>query len=160
MSYANNVKSTLNASVAIAATTVQIVKATAPFQDPPTEGKLTLTDSLTSPTKIEIIAYTGRTDNSTYWTLTGVSKAQESTSDQAFSSGDPIYQSWTADDAVNAGATGGGGYTSQTISANTTLDANTEYETGSNLIINNGILLTVPFTSKLIVREYISGKTL
>jgi len=102
MSFANNVKITLNAAITNSATSVQVVKAVAPFNDPPASGKLTLMDSLSSPTKIEIIAYTGRTDNSTYWTLTGVSRGQESTTASAFSSGDAAVQTWTAGDASGA----------------------------------------------------------
>jgi hypothetical protein len=102
MSFANNVKITLNAAITSSATSVQVVKAVSPFNDPPTSGKLTLMDSLSSPTKIEIIAYTGRTDNSTYWTLTGVSRGQESTTASAFSSDDSAVQTWTAGDASGA----------------------------------------------------------
>ena len=100
MSFVNNVKITLNAAITSSATSVQVVKAVAPFNDPPASGKLTLMDSLSGPTKIEIIAYTGRTDNSTYWTLTGVSRGQESTTASAFSSGDAAVQTWTAGQAT------------------------------------------------------------
>ena len=99
MSFINNVKVTLNAGITSSATSVQVVKAINPFNDPPTSGKLTLMDSLSSPTKIEIISYTGRTDNTTYWTLTGVTRGQESTTASAFSSGDSAVQTWTAGDA-------------------------------------------------------------
>ena len=102
MSFVNNVKITLNAAITNSATSVQVVKAISPFNDPPTSGKLTLMDSLSSPTQIEIIAYTGRTDNSTYWTLTGVTRGQESTTASAFSSGDAAVQTWTAGDASGA----------------------------------------------------------
>lgn len=102
MSFVNNVKITLNAAITSSATSVQVVKAVTPFNDPPASGKLTLMDSLSSPTKIEIIAYTGRTDNSSYWTLTGVSRGQESTTASAFSSGDAVVQTWTAGDASSA----------------------------------------------------------
>ena len=96
MSLVNNVKCTLNASVAIGASTVQVIKAVAPHQDPPTDGVITLIDNIANPNNIEVIAYTGRTDNTTYWTLTGVSKAQEGTTDQAWSAGDVIFQDVTA----------------------------------------------------------------
>ena len=52
------------------------------------------------------------------------------------------------------------GYTSKTISANTTLNADTEYETGRNLRVNHGIKLTVPNTTLLIVRKYAAGSSL
>lgn len=51
-------------------------------------------------------------------------------------------------------------YASKTISANTTLNAYTEYETGRNLRINHGIKLTVPSTTLLIVRKYAAGSSL
>lgn len=52
------------------------------------------------------------------------------------------------------------GYVSKTISANTTLNADTEYETGKNLRVNHGIKLTVPNTTLLIVRKYAAGSSL
>lgn len=52
------------------------------------------------------------------------------------------------------------GYASKTISANTTLNADTEYETGRNLRVNHGIKLTVPNTTLLIVRKYAAGSSL
>lgn len=107
MSLVNNVKTVLNANVAIAATTIQAVKASAPYNDPPTSGTLTLMDSLVQPTKIEVISYTGRTDNTTYWTLTGVSKAQESTSDQSWSSGDDVIMALTVGELGNIAIDGG-----------------------------------------------------
>jgi hypothetical protein len=101
MSFANNVKGTLNASVSIGATTVQVIKAVSPYNDPPSSGKLTFMDSLSSPTKIEIIEYTGATDNTTYWTLTGVTKGMESSGDQSWSAGDAYIQALTAADVSN-----------------------------------------------------------
>ena len=97
MSYENNVKATINAAVAVAATTIQVVKAVAPYNDPPADGGvLVLQDDMSAPTKWEIITYTGRTDNTTYWTLTGVAKGAESTTDQAWSSGDHCFMAVTA----------------------------------------------------------------
>lgn len=55
---------------------------------------------------------------------------------------------------------GTGGYASKTITANTTLSADTEYETGRNLRINHGVKLTIPASTKLAVRHYASGTTL
>lgn len=52
------------------------------------------------------------------------------------------------------------GYASKTISANTTLNADTEYETGRNLRVNHGVNLTVPSTTLLIVRKYAAGSSL
>ena len=53
-----------------------------------------------------------------------------------------------------------GGYGSKTISANTTLDINTEYNTGSGLSTNVGITLSVPASSLLTIKYYSAGKTL
>lgn len=52
------------------------------------------------------------------------------------------------------------GYASKTISANTTLNADTEYETGRNLRVNHGVKLTVPSTTLLIVRKYAAGSSI
>ena len=105
MSFVNNVKSELNASATSSATSIQVVKAVSPYNDPPASGKITLMDSLSSPTKIEIIAYTGRTDNSSYWTLTGCTRASESTTASTWAVGDDAIQTFTAGDAVAASGT-------------------------------------------------------
>jgi len=107
MAFENNVQATLQANVAIGATTVDVVKAVAPNKDVPVSGRLTL--SATG--KIEIISYTGRTDNTTYWTLTGVTKnAESSFGDQAWSAGDACFQALTAADVASLqGATGPAG---------------------------------------------------
>ena len=98
MAFENNVQATLHANVAIGATTVDVVKAVAPNKDVPVSGRLTL--SATG--KTEIISYTGRTDNTTYWTLTGVTKnAESSFGDQAWSAGDACFQALTAADVAN-----------------------------------------------------------
>ena len=155
MAFANNVKSALENAVSIGATTVDVTKASAPYNDPPVRGKLTIMDSLTSPTAIEIISYTGRTDNTTYWTLTGVSKAQESTTDQAWGADSDCIQSITAIDAVERGL-----YASRTISADVTLDADTRYETGTDTEIASGVTVTVPASSILVSKYYDSLKIL
>jgi len=156
MSFANNVKITLNAAITSSATSVQVVKAISPFNDPPTSGKLTLMDSLSSPTQIEIIAYTGRTDNSTYWTLTGVSRGQESTTAAAFSSGDSAVQTWTAGQADQSVVT----YKSETITASKVLDENTNYLTGSDLVIESGVVLTLPTSSDLTIETWAAQRQL
>lgn len=117
MAFENNVQATLQANVAIGATTVDVVKAVAPNKDVPVSGRLTL--SATG--KIEIISYTGRTDNTTYWTLTGVTKnAESSFGDQAWSAGDACFQALTAADVVSLqGTTGATGPTGPTGPAGT-----------------------------------------
>lgn len=52
------------------------------------------------------------------------------------------------------------GYASKTVAVNTTLAADTEYETGRNLRINHGVTLAVPASTKLIVRKYAAGSSL
>ena len=99
MSFVNNIKSVLNAGINATANTIQVVKAVAPLQDPPTSGKLTLIDNLNTPTAIEIINYTGRTDNTTYWTLTGVTRGKESSTAASFNTGAFVIQAFTAKDA-------------------------------------------------------------
>lgn len=97
----NDVKTVLAASVAAGASSVDVNAATAPYNSPPdpagNTARLTLRDSLTSPSKVEIIEYTSRTDNGdgTY-TLGSVTKGVESTSDQSWSAGDHAYQAATA----------------------------------------------------------------
>lgn len=54
-----------------------------------------------------------------------------------------------------------GGYTSKTISSDTTLDATTAYRAGKNTTINNGVTLTVPLDSLLEVYNlYVAEKAL
>ena len=51
-------------------------------------------------------------------------------------------------------------YNSKTISANQTVTANAEVITGTDLVINNGITLTVPSTTRLEVTNFSSGEVL
>jgi len=102
MSFVNNVKTSLHAALTNSATSVLVVKSTSPFNDPPTSGNITLMDSLSNPSKIEVISYTGRTDNSTYWTLTGATRGVESSTASSFSVGAYAIQTWTAGDATAA----------------------------------------------------------
>ena len=53
-----------------------------------------------------------------------------------------------------------GWYSSKTISASETLASNAEIITGANLVINDGVTLTIPNTSRLEVRIYASGEVL
>jgi hypothetical protein len=96
----NNVVTSLFGAVSIGASSITINKASAPFRDPPdpsgSVGIVTIVDSITAPTKIEIISYTGRTDNGATFTLTGVSKGQDGTTDQAWNNGDTVIQAVTA----------------------------------------------------------------
>ena len=53
-----------------------------------------------------------------------------------------------------------GWYHSSTIASNQTLAANAEVITGKNLVVNNGVTLTIPNTSRLEVRHYANGEIL
>ena len=53
-----------------------------------------------------------------------------------------------------------GGYVSKTISTSVSLDANTHYLTGSNFIINNSVVLTIPVSSIVEVNYYETQKQL
>ena len=51
-------------------------------------------------------------------------------------------------------------YDSTTVFINKTLTANAEVITGSDLVINNGITLTIPSTTRLEVKNFSSGEVL
>ncbi len=53
-----------------------------------------------------------------------------------------------------------GWYHSKTVSSDQTLAANAEVITGTDLVVNNGVTLTIPNTSRLEVRFYASGEVL
>ena len=53
-----------------------------------------------------------------------------------------------------------GWYHSSTISTNQTLAANSEIITGTDFVVNNGVTLTIPNTSRLEVRYYANGEIL
>jgi hypothetical protein len=156
MSFINNVKSELNANATSSATSIQVVKAVAPYNDPPASGKITLMDSLSSPTKIEIISYTGRTDNTTYWTLTGCTRGAESTTAATWAANDHAIQAFTAGDASDALAE----YSNVTVIADITLDADTQYSTGNDFAVAVGATVTVPANSVLVIANYSAAKQL
>ncbi len=51
-------------------------------------------------------------------------------------------------------------YDSTTVFINKTLTADAEVITGKNLVINNGITLTIPSTTRLEVKDFLSGEVL
>ena len=53
-----------------------------------------------------------------------------------------------------------GGYSSKTLSTSVSVDANTHYLTGSNFVINNGVVLTIPSSSIVEVAYYATQKQL
>jgi len=102
----NNVLTTLSANVLVGANSISVVAASAPDNSPPDPAgaieTLTLVDSISAPTKREIITYTGRTGTGPY-TLTGVTKGTEGTTDQAWNAGDVVYMALTAAQVNAAG---------------------------------------------------------
>jgi hypothetical protein len=96
--FANNVLTTLSGSVSVGATSIGVAVATGINRPPPDpEGGtavLTLVDNLSAPTKTEIIYYTGRTGSGPF-TLTGVKKGREGTTDQSWSAGQFVFQAQT-----------------------------------------------------------------
>lgn len=96
LTIANNVRVTLNAGITDAATSITVNAATAPNQNPPAPsggapGVLTLVDSLSTPSKIEIITYTGVTGSGGTRTLTGCSRGQDGTTAQSWSAGAHLF---------------------------------------------------------------------
>lgn len=98
----NNVLSSLASAVSIGATSISVAAESGINKPPPDPnggtGVLTLVDDLANPQKMEIIYYTGRTGTGPY-TLTGVSRGQEGTSDQSWNAGDYVFQDVTVGSA-------------------------------------------------------------
>jgi hypothetical protein len=100
-SFANAVRAELGAAVGVGDTTLTVATASSPYNDAPDASvdypvRLTIVDNLFKPTKLEIVTYTGRSGAGPY-TLTGVTRAQEGTSAQAFTTG-YVYHDATAAD--------------------------------------------------------------
>lgn len=97
----NNVRAVLHNAVGAADTQIDVVKAVAPYKDAPDTsvsqplGILSLTDSLSAPTKFEIVHYDNRIDNGTYWSYMGVIRSRDGTSAQTFAAGNPVTQNVT-----------------------------------------------------------------
>lgn len=93
----NNVQVLIAASVSAVDTSITIDAGVSPKKTPPDPSGetsyMSLVDDLYQPTKIEVVTYTGLTDNGNgTFTLTGVTRAQESTSATTWSIGDVAYQ--------------------------------------------------------------------
>jgi hypothetical protein len=95
---ANFAQATLSAGLAAGATSLTVAVPSAPFQVPSAgPGRLTLLDQATAPTVMEIVTYTGRTDNGNgTFTYTGLTRGAESTTGRTWSSGAAVLQSLTA----------------------------------------------------------------
>jgi hypothetical protein len=97
----NFVRSVLAQDATAADTQLVLAKAAPPLRDPPAAsagapGVIVLQDAPTAPAKIEVIRYTGRTIAGNNVTLTGVTRAQEGTTAQAWTAGTPTFQGITA----------------------------------------------------------------
>lgn len=99
---------------------------------------------------VEIVKVTARSGD-----VLTVTRAQEGTTALSFNAFSMIELRLTASAATSLKDA----YESKTVSVNTTLDANTEYITGSGLRIANGVNLRIPATTKLEVKAFASGKT-
>lgn len=102
-SISNNCRSGLAVAALATDTTLTLTKAAAPYRDPiaPSAGKagvMTLTDAIAGATKIEIVTYAGVTVNAdTTITLTGVVRACEGTTAQAWPVNTVTFSALTAD---------------------------------------------------------------
>lgn len=100
MIYADNVLTTVAASITISDTAISVNNVASPFAPPPDpqggQASIVLVDSLTLPTKFERIIYTGRTGTGPF-TLTGCVR----TAPQAWPVGTKVFQSISADDMLS-----------------------------------------------------------
>lgn len=97
---ANAVRCRLAADASSGATELEISKPNAPWSGPPEPGSdgsvLTLLDDPSLPSKLEVITYTGYTDNDDGTvTLSGVEKGAEGTPDHSWDAGSYCVQSVT-----------------------------------------------------------------
>jgi len=79
---------------------------------------------------------------------------------ESSNSGSAISLSGGAEVFVTAGVNEIYQYAATTISADQTLDASVEYETGSGTTINNGATLTIPANARLVVNTYTEKRPL
>ena len=70
------------------------------------------------------------------------------------------YSKTVSDARYAAIALQGGGYSSKTLSTSVVLDENSHYVTGSDFVINNGVILTIPLSSIVDVKQYAAQKQL
>jgi hypothetical protein len=95
---ANFAQTVLSASLASGGTSLVVSTPSAPFTVPVAgAGRITLVNNAFAPTVMEIIAYTGRTDNGNgTFAYTGLSRGIEGTAPAAWSAGATVLQSLTA----------------------------------------------------------------
>ena len=148
---ANNAISTLASGITAASTSIALATGTGSKFPTLAAGDYFPATISKSDGTFEIVTVTARSGD----TLT-VTRAQEGTTALAFDANSLIELRLTADTFLSLPFQ----YQSKTVSANTTLDTNTEYVTGSGLRVINGVTLHIPITTKLEVKAFGSGKNL
>ncbi len=100
MSWENAVYTTVRTAFNASATSIKLHNAPTPMLNPPSNGKMILTDGFETgdKTKFEIITYTGVTDHLSYIELTGVTRGAEGTTANTWAEDDLCYQNMTAAD--------------------------------------------------------------
>lgn len=147
----NNAISTLASGIAAGATSISLASGTG-SKFPTLGAGDYFPATISKPDgSFEIVRVTARSGD----TLT-VTRAQEGTTALAFDANSLIELRLTADTVLSLPFQ----YQSKTVSANTTLNTNTEYVTGSGLRVINGVTLHIPITTKLEVKAFGSGKNL
>lgn len=146
----NNAISTLASGITAASTSIALATGTG-SKFPTLAAGDYFPATISNNSGFEIVTVTARSGD----TLT-VTRAQEGTTALSFSAGNLIELRLTADTVLSLPFQ----YQSKTVSANTTLDTNTEYVTGSGLRVINGVTLHIPITTKLEVKAFGSGKNL
>lgn len=146
---ANNAISTLASGITAASTSITLATGTG-SRFPTLAAGDYFPATISNNSGFEIVRVTARSGD----TLT-VTRAQEGTTALSFNAFSMIELRLTASAATSLKDA----YESKTVSVNTTLDANTEYITGSGLRIANGVNLRIPATTKLEVKAFASGKT-
>lgn len=145
----NNAISTLASGITAASTSIALATGTG-SKFPTLAAGDYFPATISNNSGFEIVTVTARSGD----TLT-VTRAQEGTTALSFNAFSMIELRLTASAATSLKDA----YESKTVSVNTTLDANTEYITGSGLRIANGVNLRIPATTKLEVKAFASGKT-
>lgn len=97
MSFENNVRVFLATPLSSGANAVTCTNAVAPFNNPPAEGVVTITDDFRSPTVFEIMRYTSFADNGDgTFTLSGLTRGLEGTGDSSWGAGAGLFMAVTA----------------------------------------------------------------
>jgi len=103
-SWNNFVQSKTTTQTLQASSTMDIAAAIAPWTTPPDPAGgiawATITDSLSAPTKFEVVSYTGRTGTGPY-TITGMTRGLEGTIAQVWPADSFVIQYITADKLVD-----------------------------------------------------------